>query len=98
MPQPVFPEITRPSGPSPWLQYLGPLVLTLLAWTYFAGSLTHRVDANEAAIAEQKETNKSFPTREESRISNESVLRELNAIHEDVRAIKKNVEDHRKVD
>lgn len=96
MPQSLTHQFRQANAPSPWLQYLGPIILSILAgWfsvIYFAGSFTQRVTANTEAIAEQKEANKSFATKDESRIFHDSISRELTAIHEDVRAIRSNVE------
>lgn len=85
----------KASGPSPWLHYLGPMLLGLLvSWgtaNLAAGAFINRVTAAENFITEQKETNKTFATKDETRITNESVLRELNSIHDDVREIRKAV-------
>lgn len=93
---PVNSSLTPTNAPSPWVQYLGPLALSvLISWTtvsVLAGDLNRQVTANAGAITEQKETNKSFTTREETRIANEALTRELNSIHDDVRAIRQRVE------
>lgn len=93
---PVNSSLTPASAPSAWTQYLGPLVLSvLISWStvsFAAGALNHKVNETADAITEQKETNKTFSTREETRIANEAITRELNSIHDDVRAIRDRVE------
>jgi hypothetical protein len=80
----------RNSVPSPWLQYIGPFLLAAVAgyasFTYAAGATVQRLSSVEKDVEQQKLDNKTFATREEEKIFKEAITRELNLIHEDVRA------------
>jgi hypothetical protein len=85
-----------PAVPSPWLQFLWPIALTVLAGyatvNYAAGSLNQRLATVEKQAADQSQENKRFVTRDEQQIFIDSTSRELREIHEDVRAIRNSVE------
>ena len=84
------------SGPSPWLQYLGPLVLAAIAGyasvNYAAGTNLQRLSSLEEDVKQQKLDNRSFATREEEKLFKDAIMRELNLIHEDVPATRSYVQ------
>jgi len=86
-------QLKQTSTPSPWITFLVPMLLSLvISWgtaNNVFGALLQRITTAENNISDQKEINKSFPTREETRIRDEAILRELNAIHQDVDAIRR---------